>query len=47
MSEELKVYTTEEVSKHTSEDDCWMIIGNEQNGMSLILNCGKASVMEK
>lgn len=35
MSEgkELKAYTTEEIAKHTSEDDCWMIIGNEQNGV--------------
>lgn len=31
-TKELKEYSTEEVSKHTSEDDCWMIIGNEQNG---------------
>lgn len=29
---ELKAYGAEEVSKHTSEDGCWMIIGNEQNG---------------
>lgn len=28
----LKEYTSDEVSKHTSEDDCWMIIGNESNG---------------
>lgn len=30
--EDLKEYTSTEVSKHTSEDDCWMIIGNENNG---------------
>jgi len=28
----LKEYTSDDVSKHTSEDDCWMIIGNESNG---------------
>ena len=31
-TKELKEYTTDEVSKHTSEDDCWLIIGNEMNG---------------
>lgn len=31
-NKELKEFNTEDVSKHTSEDDCWMIIGNEVNG---------------
>ena len=30
--EQLKEYTSAEVSKHTLEEDCWMIIGNESNG---------------
>eukprot|EP01084_Bolivina_argentea_P234290 394436_1 len=29
---ELKAYTAEDVSKHTSQDDCWLVIGNESNG---------------
>mmetsp|Transcript_55637 Transcript_55637/g.62140 ORF Transcript_55637/g.62140 Transcript_55637/m.62140 type:complete len:138 (-) Transcript_55637:201-614(-) len=28
----LKEHSMEEVLKHTSADDCWMIIGNESNG---------------
>jgi len=32
---ELKEYTSAEIQKHTSEDDCWMIIGNEMNGTLL------------
>jgi len=28
----LKEYSMEEISKRTSVDDCWMIIGNESNG---------------
>ena len=30
---EVKEFTLEEVSKHQSHDDCWLIIGNESNGM--------------
>ena len=29
---ELKQYTLEEVSKHTTAESCWLIIGNEKNG---------------
>ena len=28
-------FTLDEISKHQSHDDCWLIIGNEKNGMSL------------
>lgn len=27
-----KEYTLEEVSKHTTQDNCWLIIGNATNG---------------
>jgi len=27
-----KEYTTKEVAAHDSQDDCWMVIGNETNG---------------
>mmetsp|Transcript_3930 Transcript_3930/g.10304 ORF Transcript_3930/g.10304 Transcript_3930/m.10304 type:complete len:143 (-) Transcript_3930:1489-1917(-) len=37
----LKDYTTNEVSKHTSEDDCWMIIGNEMNGGARVYDVTK------
>jgi hypothetical protein len=30
---ELKEYTSEEVSKHTTTESCWLIIGNASNGM--------------
>ena len=30
--ESLKEYTAEEVSKHTAQEDCWLVIGNESNG---------------
>jgi len=29
---ELKEYTADEVSKHTTQDDCWLVIGNQSNG---------------
>lgn len=32
------VYTEEEVAKHSSEDDCWLIIGNESNGGPKVYN---------
>jgi len=39
--EQLKEYTSEEVSKHTLEEDCWMIIGNESNGGSKVYDVSK------
>jgi hypothetical protein len=27
-----KEYTLDEISKHQSHDDCWLIIGNQSNG---------------
>eukprot|EP00531_Pseudo-nitzschia_arenysensis_P019882 CAMPEP_0116126018 /NCGR_PEP_ID=MMETSP0329-20121206/6113_1 /TAXON_ID=697910 /ORGANISM="Pseudo-nitzschia arenysensis, Strain B593" /LENGTH=133 /DNA_ID=CAMNT_0003620083 /DNA_START=175 /DNA_END=576 /DNA_ORIENTATION=- len=38
---ELKSYTSEEVSKHTGEEDCWMIIGNETNGGPKVYDVSK------
>jgi cytochrome b involved in lipid metabolism len=29
---ELKEYTSDDVSKHTTTDSCWLIIGNSSNG---------------
>lgn len=29
---ELKEYTLDEVSQHTTTESCWLIIGNEKNG---------------
>lgn len=34
---ELKEYTADEVSKHTTQDDCWLVIGNQSNGEFQIL----------
>lgn len=28
----VKEYTLEEVSKHTTTDSCWLVIGNSSNG---------------
>lgn len=30
-----KEYTLDEISKHQSHDDCWLIIGNQSNGTSI------------
>jgi cytochrome b involved in lipid metabolism len=32
-----KEFTLDEVSKHASAEDCWLIIGNESNGASTII----------
>jgi hypothetical protein len=32
---ELQEFSSEEVFKHTSQDDCWLVIGNESNGRSV------------
>lgn len=29
---ELKEFTADEVSKHTTQEDCWLVIGNQSNG---------------
>ena len=30
---DVKEFTLDEISKHQSHDDCWLIIGNASNGM--------------
>lgn len=32
------VYTEEDVAKHNTEEDCWLIIGNASNGGSKVYN---------
>lgn len=32
-----KEYTADEVAKHTSNDDCWLIIGNSSNGTYVVV----------
>ena len=32
-----KEFTLDEIKKHTTAEDCWLIIGNESNGA-----CGRA-----
>ena len=32
------IYTEDEVAMHNSENDCWLIIGNELNGGSKVYN---------
>jgi cytochrome b involved in lipid metabolism len=27
-----KEFTLDEISKHQSHDDCWLIVGNQSNG---------------
>eukprot|EP00525_Craspedostauros_australis_P009718 CAMPEP_0198112426 /NCGR_PEP_ID=MMETSP1442-20131203/4282_1 /TAXON_ID= /ORGANISM="Craspedostauros australis, Strain CCMP3328" /LENGTH=130 /DNA_ID=CAMNT_0043769189 /DNA_START=117 /DNA_END=509 /DNA_ORIENTATION=+ len=41
MAEELKEYTLEEISGHTTEADCWLIIGNATNGGPKVYNVSK------
>mmetsp|Transcript_107902 Transcript_107902/g.302182 ORF Transcript_107902/g.302182 Transcript_107902/m.302182 type:complete len:133 (+) Transcript_107902:71-469(+) len=38
---ELKEYTADEVSKHTTQDDCWLVIGNQSNGGSKVYDVSK------
>mmetsp|Transcript_7781 Transcript_7781/g.6953 ORF Transcript_7781/g.6953 Transcript_7781/m.6953 type:complete len:136 (+) Transcript_7781:66-473(+) len=32
MTTDDKIYDEEEVSKHSTNDDCWIILGNDSNG---------------
>jgi cytochrome b involved in lipid metabolism len=35
------VYSTEDVLKHATEEDCWLIIGNDSNGGQKVYNISK------
>lgn len=37
MSEEKEI-TMDEVSKHNTQDDCWMVIGNDKTGGAKVYN---------
>ena len=36
---ETKQYTLEEIGKHNTAEDCWLIIGNASNGESIVSVC--------
>eukprot|EP00934_Nitzschia_sp_Nitz4_P008380 Nitzschia sp. Nitz4//scaffold137_size62074//20954//21500//NITZ4_006411-RA/size62074-snap-gene-0.24-mRNA-1//-1//CDS//3329535688//8370//frame0 len=38
---ELKEYTAEEVAKHTKENDCWLVIGNQSTGGPKVYDVSK------
>jgi hypothetical protein len=31
-----KEYTSDEVATHNKNDDCWLVIGNESNGKTIL-----------
>jgi hypothetical protein len=33
---ELKEFTADEVFKHTTQEDCWLVIGNASNGKFIV-----------
>merc|ERR1719330_531973 len=37
----MKEFTMEEVQDHTSEEDCWMVIGNSSNGGPMVYDVTK------
>ena len=39
VDESKKEYTLEEISQHNKTDDCWLIIGNINNGMCTLVWC--------
>ena len=43
--EKKKLFTLEEVAKHTTHDDCWLIIGNQSNGTTIVMQQGSPSAL--